>query len=727
MATAETFTVAPPSAPTLAVQTANLSEKAGAIFTDALASGTFVDPQGATLTYAATQSSGAALPSWLSFNATTDTFSGTAPGTASSATVKVTATDTYGLSVSDSFTITTTAAVAPTLAVQTANLSEIVGAKFTDALVSGTFVDPQGAALTYTATQSGGTALPSWLSFNASTDTFAGTAPATAGTTTVTVKATDSYGLSVSDTFSIVTAAAKAPTLAVQTAGVSLVEGTKLTDTLAAGTFVDPQGAALTYSATQSSGAALPSWLSFNATTDTFSGTAPVAVGTTTVKVTATDTYGLSVSDTFTIATIAASAPILAVQTAGVTAIEGQRLSDTLAAGTFVDPQGAALTYTATQSNGTALPSWLSFNAATDTFSGTAPLTAGTTTVTVKATDTYGLAVTDSFAIVTAAAKSPTLTSQTAAQIWTQGSAVNVTLAAGTFTDPQSETLTYTATQSSGTALPAWLTFNGTTDTFTGTVPAGMASLTLKVTATDTSGLSATETFGVTVPAAAPTLTAQTATQSWTVGQRVSFALAANTFTDPQSEALTYSATQSNGSALPSWLSFNATTDTFSGTVAAGATAFSLTVTAKDTAGLSASETFGVTIPSAAPIVTSQTATQTWTDGTKVSLTLPSNTFTDPQGQALTYSAYQVLTPGSPLATSWLSFNSTTDTLSGTVPGSASGTLTLEVVAQNKSGLTATDLFNVTLKAATGGVVSGAPVSLVPQGSSGLGQLAAGG
>ena len=64
-----------------------------------------------------------------------------------------------------------------------------------------------------------------------------------------------------------------------------------------------------------------------------------------------------------------------------------------------------------------------------------------------------------------------------------------------TFTDPQKETLSFTASQSNGSALPAWLKFNGTTDTFSGTAPAAAGSLSLKVTATDTSGLSISETF----------------------------------------------------------------------------------------------------------------------------------------------------------------------------------------------------------------------------------------
>ncbi len=146
------------------------------------------------------------------------------------------------------------------------------------------------------------------------------------------------------------------------------------------------------------------------------------------------------------------------------------------------------------------------------------------------------------------AAAPPTVTAQTATQTWKLGQAISFTLAGNTFTDPQQESLTYAATLSSGATLPSWLTFNTATKTFSGTIPAGAAGLSIKVTATDTSGLAASETFSVLTPApAAPTVTAQTATQTWKLGQAVNFTLSANTFTDPQQENLTYTATLANG------------------------------------------------------------------------------------------------------------------------------------------------------------------------------------
>ena len=108
-------------------------------------------------------------------------------------------------------------------------------------------------------------------------------------------------------------------------------------------------------------------------------------------------------------------------------------------------------------------------------------------------------------AVATAA---PLVAAQTVAQTWKLGQAVNFTLATTAFSDPQQETLSYSATQANGAALPAWLKFNGTTDTFSGTAPTTATSLSLKVSAVDTSGRSASETFVVTVAAAASIMAA---------------------------------------------------------------------------------------------------------------------------------------------------------------------------------------------------------------------------
>jgi hypothetical protein len=294
------------------------------------------------------------------------------------------------------------------------------------------------------------------------------------------------------------------------------------------------------------------------------------------------------------------SPPVLASQTATQTWALGKTISFTLAGGTFTDPQSQTLTYKATLANGSALPSWLSFNGTTGTFSGTVPIGTNGLSIKVTATDTSSLSATETFSVLTPAPSAPTITAQTATQTWKIGQSVSFKLAANTFTDPQGEQLTYKATLASGAALPSWLSFNAATETFTGTVPTGTNGLSIKVTATDAGGASSSETFSVLTPATTspPVLTAQTAAQKWAEGKAFSLALPANTFTDPQGQTLTYTATQSNGTALPTWLKFNAATDTFSGTAPALPTSINITVKATDTSGLSATDTFNISVTS---------------------------------------------------------------------------------------------------------------------------------
>ena len=73
---------------------------------------------------------------------------------------------------------------------------------------------------------------------------------------------------------------------------------------------------------------------------------------------------------------------------------------------------------------------------------------------------------------------------------------------AGSFTDPQGQALNVTAALSTGAALPSWLSFSPSTMAFSGTAPAKAQTLALKITATDTSGLSTYETFNAAITAA---------------------------------------------------------------------------------------------------------------------------------------------------------------------------------------------------------------------------------
>ncbi|MXW90819.1 MAG: hypothetical protein F4114_17640 [Rhodospirillaceae bacterium] len=71
---------------------------------------------------------------------------------------------------------------------------------------------------------------------------------------------------------------------------------------------------------------------------------------------------------------------------------------------------------------------------------------------------------------------------------------------------------------------------------------------------------------------AAPTVAIQIPNQSATVGTAFTYQFPANTFADADSDPLTYTAEESDGTALPSWLAFNAGTRTFTGTPQSGDT-----------------------------------------------------------------------------------------------------------------------------------------------------------
>jgi hypothetical protein len=673
--------------PSLALQTPDQTWKQGARVSLVLSANTFIDPQRQALTYAAAQSNGQALPSWLSFSASTRTFSGTVPSGMETLSISVTATDTSGQSGSETFQVTVPA-MAPTVTHATATQTWTQGTQLAFTPAANTFTDPQGQALSFTAALTNGQALPSWLSCNASTGAFTGTVPYTSTALAIKLTATDTSGLSVSESFTAALAA-PAPTVTDQTANQAWVAGSSVSHALASDTFTAVPGQTLTYAAT------LPAGLTFTAATETIGGTAPVIPGTYTIRVTATETSRLSVSETFQ-AAVTASAPAVTDQTAAQAWTASQAISLRLAADTFTDPQGEKLTYTVS-----GLPSGVTFNAATGTFGGHAPTAPGTYTIKVTATDTSRLAVSETFqAAVTASA--PAVTDQTADQAWTAAQRLSFTLAADTFTDPQGEKLTYKAMQSNGRPLPTGMVFNQSTGAFTGTAPFAPGTYAIQVTATDLSGFTAPETFNAVVSATAPAA-AQTADQIWTAGQRVSLATA---FTDPQSERLTYAAAQSNGSALPKGVAFSAATGAFSGTPAAPGS-YALTVTATDASGLS--ETFNATVQAAAPAAHAS-PNLLWTDGQTPKFLVPASVFTDPQGSPLTYAAYQV---GGDDQTAWLHFNPSPADLFGTVPAGLSGTIGIELVATNGYGLSATETFGLSFIAA-GTLAIAAPFTAAP-------------
>ena len=186
-----------------------------------------------------------------------------------------------------------------------------------------------------------------------------------------------------------------------------------------------------------------------------------------------------------------------------------------------------------------------------------------------------------------------------------------------------------------------------------------------------------------------PTVANVIAPQSGTVSQAFSFTVPANTFADPNGDALTVSI-----SGLPAGLS--SVGSVISGTPSVSGVS-TVTVKATDPGSLSVSTTFSLTVNPAVvappvntpPTVANVIAPQSGTVGVGFSFTIPANTFADPNGDALTVSI-----SGLPAGLS-----SVGSVISG-MP-SASGVSTVTVTATDPGSLSVATTFQLTINPAS--------------------------
>ncbi|MFZ3001422.1 MAG: putative Ig domain-containing protein [Undibacterium umbellatum] len=401
-----------------------------------------------------------------------------------------------------------------------------------------------------------------------------------------------------------------------------VVERKDFSFTLPDGLFKDVDaGDTLTYSVSLANGDALPVWLKFDQVTGKLSGTPGHAdIGEIAIRVTAKDRgqltssldFSLSVSEAVAVNT----APELKASLADLALAEKKAFTLVIPDTLFVDADmGDALTYSATLADGKALPSWLTFDAATKTLSGTPDHAAvGDLLLSISVKDKGGLTAKTNLnlhvADYVAPNTAPVAVKALADQSLSVKAAFSLALPGGTFTDADAgDALTYSATLANGSPLPSWLTFDAITKTLSGTPDhAAVGDLSLSIVVKDKGGLTAKTNLNLhvaeyvapnTAPFAAKTLADQTLTEKAVF----SFALPAGSFTDADAgDVLTYSATLADGKALPAWLSFDAVSKTLSGTPDHAAVGdLSLSITVKDKGGLTASSKLVLHIADAAP------------------------------------------------------------------------------------------------------------------------------
>ncbi len=302
---------------------------------------------------------------------------------------------------------------------------------------------------------------------------------------------------------------------------------------------------------------------------------------------------------------------------------------------------------------------------------------------------------------VTPANDAPTVANAIADQSATEDAPFNFQFSRDAFNDVDvGDTLTYSAQLAGGGALPGWLNFDARTRTFSGTPANGdVGSVAIDVIADDGNGSTVTDTFNLVVANTndAPTVNKAIADQNATEDAPFNFQFASTAFSDIDvGDTLTYSAQLAGGGALPSWLSFDPLTRTFSGTPANGDVgSVAIDVIADDGNGGTVTDTFNLVVANTndAPTVSNAIADQTATEDAPFNFQFSRDAFNDIDvGDTLTFSAQ--LAGGGALP-GWLNFDALTRTFSGTPADGDVGSIAIDVIAVDGNGRTVTDTFNL--------------------------------
>ena len=439
-----------------------------------------------------------------------------------------------------------------------------------------------------------------------------------------------------------------------------------------ASNFNDPDGDALTYSAATSDGGVAAATVSGSQVATT-----GVAAGTATITITARDPGGLTATQTMAVTVEAVNSPPTVTGSIDDRTLNvGDSVTVDVAA-SFSDPDGDELAFAATSSDAAVATASVSGSTLT-----VMAVATGSATVTVTATDTGGLAAEVGFTVtVEQPNRAPVVADTIPAQTMTVGDTVRLVVSLY-FTDPDGDELSYEAV-SADTGVAEALAMGDTV-----MIAARSAGeITVAVTASDPEGLTVAQDVMVTVQAPQndpPVAVGAIAAVTVDVGATDTTDVATN-FNDPDGDPLTYSAATSDGGVATATVSGSVVTTT--GVAAGTAT---ITITARDPGGLTATQTMAVTVEAvnSAPTVTGSIDDGTLNVGDSVTIDVAAN-FSDPDGDELAFAAT----------------SSDTAVATASVSGSmvevmaiAVGSATVTVTATDTGGLAAELGFTVTVE-----------------------------
>lgn len=651
----------------------------------------FVDPNGDPL-----QVRASGLPSWLNFTFIdqanpTLRLDGNVPSTVADGTryaVTLTATDPDGLTSTVTLDLVVRANRAPV--VLTPGGYQLPSIRVNDYLdvtvaISSVFSDLEGDKIAFETLR-----VPSWIT--ATLDRDAGTIrlrgrATQAGSVSLDVKGTDVENLSSTAKLLLNIGQDRDPyrDMTVPLNDINLSIGRNFSVTLPDNLFIEQDGDGFTvHMAVVTQGGyqmdvippywvdelieqPWPSWMTFNSTTRTLSGQVPpgTAVSNFNVVVYAKDGRGNNsatggkigpagyANDSFmrvNLVPFVNSAPVYNADSMPPRTLNhGTPVNFTLPQGAFWEPDGDALTYLGylqlpdtweyvpdPRYPGEYLPDMvrrdgqlvalstvgLSIDASTGTITGTPTnLQHLNYRIVIMARDPQGAIGQGKFEanVLNAGPRAPTLNGRTA----TAGNAWTYQIPA--FADANNEVLTYTVSN-----LPAWLSFNPATRSLSGT-PSAVGSWTVTITATDAAGASASTTLTITTPNTGPVLASALPSHETWRNTAWGYQIPANTFVDPNGDPLTWSI-----SGLPAGINFDPATRYLSG-YATTLGAYSVTVSVSDGRGGTNSTSFVINVTNAAPVYNGGLVNRSAQLNEQVSWALPPGTFTDANGDNLTY------------------------------------------------------------------------------------------
>lgn len=333
----------------------------------------------------------------------------------------------------------------------------------------------------------------------------------------------------------------------------------------------------------------LPTGLSFASSTGQITGTPTVLSTASSYKVTVTDSVSVKNTGTFTLSVSA----LALVTTLNVSSVAFTVLVPI----TPVTPVVASAGYgTITYSISPALPAGLSFNTTNGQITGTPTALKTTTSYTITAADQSGQTSSKSFSLTVGTTTLTAIvnTSSVLTKLLESVTAVTPVTASG-----GSGTKTYAISP----ALPTGLSFSTTTGQITGTPTVTQIPVTYTVTINDQFGQSVNGTFSLSVISTPITVVENVATRVILINEPlIPFAPITASGGSPTGTTFIYSVTP----ALPQGIILNQYNGVISGKPTFVAGSASYTVTARDSAGQTASASFILRIRSNLPLVFSE-------------------------------------------------------------------------------------------------------------------------